>query len=1072
MAMLRTERSAVGGQLSLKEWVKRSLLSTGAKVLLRVRGNILHILCEGETCPDMAIARHRLTLALKETHPNELLQKNHSPIYQVFLYGRSEGTKRAEWTVRLDPNHFRNPNSELVSVSYRERERTGQFSDASYPEVPTEKIARHLSNVLSPFGVGVKVIISKVKSKGELNSEATVPEKDGKRLWVFCQSAYSPDPVFLVEPIAEQLRKLNLIGFRDAAIAGTVAGEKKTEWTLRLDLTPKEQILETWSRWGDVEALAKLLNLHLAALNIEATAVLKESTVHLFFNHKDPSVAQEWNLGANSSPPNYERSPHNDQSPKEALKTIVRPILQAVAPQGIFGATLYGQLTDMAPPLWVDWLDLPASYQATLAPSAMELASVGNEQALKFLLDRLLNPNIDSKLSTGGYNIVLRRKSDLLHILIDGLMARKEDFGPLIVKFVASLNIPEVAGVRIYGRSPDSPGDRWRVSIDFKKRKPAPVEGRGELRGRGAGSKGEGSKGEIPSPLLPAPCPPASSLPPAPSPLPPAPLPRSSPAPSPDEEADSDELQACLTKQPFKIYSPAIAKGRQYSNILKQLLQRSGLFIPESSALTPIAILPGRGLGGWVFFVWGLLGLLLTLQVDWFVGSLVRKMPSNSLSSGALSSDSIAIRIEDSPAKDSQEAIATSETTKKSYPNKSSPAIPANSSDGDKGDSNSQKSYPSFNSKQLDSQIADYIQYVSLGGPPDILILGSSRALRGIDPLVLQDALADSYNKQQKLRIFNFGVNGATARVVDWILRELIHPSNLPELIIWADGARAFNSGRDDRTMGSVSASEGYEFIASGEQIGAIAPEELEGDLDEASKQEDSPGFSWPVFDTAQTVKQLDGWLQEQLAAVSPSYGDRDRAIDFLTHRIRALSDRPTPELEAEVAAQTLEAADSSLINNEENTKSPPQSMPSEPMPEPNGFLKVSAQFDPSTYYKKYARVSGNFDADYASFVLAGEQTIALNNLLNFIQERQIALIFVNMPLTKNYLDSARTASERKFQDYMQSLALKNNFIFRDLSDLWPSQYSFFSDPSHLNLYGAKEVSLLLARDPILPWPY
>ncbi|NJK52073.1 MAG: hypothetical protein HC936_03250, partial [Leptolyngbyaceae cyanobacterium SU_3_3] len=49
-----------------------------------------------------------------------------------------------------------------------------------------------------------------------------------------------------------------------------------------------------------------------------------------------------------------------------------------------------------------------------------------------------------------------------------------------------------------------------------------------------------------------------------------------------------------------------------------------------------------------------------------------------------------------------------------------------------------------------------YRQYVAQHGAPDVLILGSSRAMRGVDPVVLEQALAAQGFKGQK--IFNFGV--------------------------------------------------------------------------------------------------------------------------------------------------------------------------------------------------------------------------------------------------------------------------------------------------------------------------
>ncbi|NJN75278.1 MAG: hypothetical protein HC796_02225 [Synechococcaceae cyanobacterium RL_1_2] len=38
-------------------------------------------------------------------------------------------------------------------------------------------------------------------------------------------------------------------------------------------------------------------------------------------------------------------------------------------------------------------------------------------------------------------------------------------------------------------------------------------------------------------------------------------------------------------------------------------------------------------------------------------------------------------------------------------------------------------------------------------------------------------------------------------------------------------------------------------------------------------------------------------------------------------------------------------------------------------------------------------------------------------------------------------------------------------------SEQWQQKYELFSDPSHLNRYGAKQVALQLAQDPMLIWP-
>ena len=51
--------------------------------------------------------------------------------------------------------------------------------------------------------------------------------------------------------------------------------------------------------------------------------------------------------------------------------------------------------------------------------SAMELANQGDMEAIAFLLQRLLNPDLDKRLKTGGIRVILARKADLLHIMCD-----------------------------------------------------------------------------------------------------------------------------------------------------------------------------------------------------------------------------------------------------------------------------------------------------------------------------------------------------------------------------------------------------------------------------------------------------------------------------------------------------------------------------------------------------------------------------------------------------------------------------------------------------------------------------
>ena len=134
--------------------------------------------------------------------------------------------------------------------------------------------------------------------------------------------------------------------------------------------------------------------------------------------------------------------------------------------------------------------------------------------------------------------------------------------------------------------------------------------------------------------------------------------------------------------------------------------------------------------------------------------------------------------------------------------------------------------FPSLGSDLFDVQLAGYLSYVATVGTPDILIVGSSRALQGIDPQVMQQTLAEQ--GYPGLKVYNFSVNGATAQVVNFVLSELL-PEPLPDVIVWGDGSRAFNEGRRDRTWESVVASAGYQAVRTGENpANGLIPESVE----------------------------------------------------------------------------------------------------------------------------------------------------------------------------------------------------------------------------------------------------
>lgn len=342
-------------------------------------------------------------------------------------------------------------------------------------------------------------------------------------------------------------------------------------------------------------------------------------------------------------------------------------------------------------------------------------------------------------------------------------------------------------------------------------------------------------------------------------------------------------------------------------------------------------------------------------------------------------------------------------------------------------------SYPTFGSEILDRQLELYLSYIAAVGVPDVAIMGSSRALQGIDPSVLQEALAA--RDYPGLRIFNFSVNGATAQVVNFILSRLLTPNQLPRMIIWADGLRAFNNGRVDRTYNEILNSPGYRLLISGTRptLGLQLPATA---ISEGTRPAQQLYSYQPMANdaTSDLVADLVADSVEDLAGVIPPRGSLTGIL---------------PEILAQgFPGTSLFAAIDA-----------------------NGFRAVSTRFNPSVYYQKNPRVSGAFDGDYARFELGGSQDAALRAVVALTKARKIPLLIVNLPVTNDYLDSTRSNGQQQFRQYMQNQARSLGFVWRDYSQGNLSRNEYFEDPSHLNRFGAAAVARQLAADQALRWP-
>lgn len=334
-------------------------------------------------------------------------------------------------------------------------------------------------------------------------------------------------------------------------------------------------------------------------------------------------------------------------------------------------------------------------------------------------------------------------------------------------------------------------------------------------------------------------------------------------------------------------------------------------------------------------------------------------------------------------------------------------------------DATSKPSDLTFSSEQLDRQLLLYREYLLTSGPPDILIVGSSRALSGIDPLALQEGLrAQGYSG---LRVFNFSINGATAQVIDWLLRQLLTPDQLPQLIIWGDGVRAFNSGRIDHTYQKITTSQGHRALMAARSRSRSQPD-----------PQACPDPIWYYF--------LDRALIQRFSTVLMATLQPAKTVSTSCQAPLASTSLPNPP---------------KLQDQRERL----------------GFYVISERFQPSTYFRRYPRVAGTYDGDYRAFNLTGVQHTALNRVLKFTQSQGIPLVYLNLPLTRYYMDTTRSVYEQKFINYMSRFDRQNQLIFRNFNQPSLAKNEYFMDPSHINQDGGRAIALELAKDSTIPWP-
>ena len=848
---------------------------------------------------------------------------------------------------------------------------------------------------------------------------------------------------------------------------------------VRVNLQSQGDRLKAWARWGDVGALMALFNRALADLCPPATAIQQDNTLYVFCRGtSDQPLVQSHVVGT------------------------LAPIAQAIAPQGIHSLVIYGygHGADSPPvpsggrsqlppppialgespedgedtPLWIDWVDLPATTDARRAESTLALAVRGYMAPLAHLVERVVNPDLDHWLATGGRQVVCdrhRRHPDTLQVVVYGPdVPESEVLAPAIMQCLRPLGLSGIRQVVIYGQSIYQ--SHWESIHALGTRSSAPF----------------GSVfGDLDAP----------------------PMGKWVDAPTADNDGNADVLGRPSQPQsntantpvgshallPPRIIRPwAWPRWQEIPAQFRQRLIQIGLCAPltaDGESKPSTAALSARGdrddglldtLMGMSLervAVAGICGVLAALALDlglnrrgwvttqWLPESAVQSPVSRAGQEGA------------DPVVDSQALTPPPEL-------------------------------PSFNSPQFDHQLELYRQFVMDQGRPDVLVVGSSRALRGFDPGELNQRR--QANQQPPLKIFNLSVNGATAKVIATVLVDLLPPGHLPPLVIWADGARAFNSGRKDGTHGSIAQSPAYRLVlqdqfplpvldpgdrtpvdttlAGVRTLGLPQPPTPDGPRSgDRSPAATDPTGDRPVYslvtsreispffqDTAlgywlkklPTEADFNAWLENYVAPLSNTYGRREqlRAIaqtQLQTLPIVDLWSQPAPAPEVGPVVSLVAAGAQRRLGNAPAVTNGKQ----DGIVDENGFLPLSVAFDPETYYQRHPLVPGAFDNDYRLFSLQGEQSRALQRIIQHLGQQRSQLVFVNVPLTRQYLDPVRSLWEDRFNRFMAA----QDLIYLNFATLWPDQADNFSDPSHLNRDGARALSRAIAGTPTIPWP-
>ena len=998
-------------------------------------------------------------------------------------------------------------------------------SSQEWAEYIANQLARALAKHLgagpdeTPQRVSVQRVGAKILPPASPKRSPLVPPTTGqRRLLITCLCRYEAQGIgesnftstdfahdftdaletTVAPAVTRIMRQLPLTGFDYGygvikAESGTALDESRPQVSVRVNLRSPTEQLKTWARWGDVEALVRLFNQGLGNSCQPVTAQQQENTLYVFCrenpDRNDPPLDQSRVVGtlapiAQSIAPQgihslvlYGYAQHPGETPSPSSNTLstdsASPGFSQTSVQDSFPKSSQGSYRPAPPisvdisqggdedtPLWIDWIDLPAMADAERAESTIALAMRGYLPPLAHLLERLVNDDLDHWLATGGRQVVCdrhRRHPDTLQVVIYGPDVPPSDgVVPGIVKALKPL-----AGINrlvVYGQSVYQ--SHWE-----------------SIHTLGKATKQDKAKSRVLTPPLDNPFVASDAL-----------------APPNDAAVETTPTPGSTGSSLLPLAPPrwSLPHWQELPHILRNGLIQVGVCAPIAAGGKAEKERGGDRDDG-------LLDMLVGMtRARVAAAGLCGILAAAALDLGLAKGGWLASR--GLPAASSQNSPAVGTAVD------SSPGITP------------LPELPSFNSPQFDHQLELYRQFVLDQGRPDVLVVGSSRALRGFDPGKLNQLREQ--NQQPPLKIFNLSVNGATAKVIAMVLVDLLPPGHLPPLVIWADGARAFNSGRRDGTHGAIAQSPGYRLVLQDQfplpDLGDSAPSNAgtatlggvralsvpslpmpaaragNGTDNSRTTKGDRPGDPTrrapmptlvssreisPFFQTTAlgywlrklpTEADFDAWFEGTIGQGSGAFRQRTQLRKIAQSQLQNLPivdlwSQPAPPPEISPVMDMVAAGAQRRLGNAPAITNGKQ----DGIVDESGFLPLSVEFDPTTYYERHPRVPGAFDNDYRLFSLQGEQSQSLKTVIRHLRQHRSELVFVNVPLTTQYLDPVRSLWENKFSRFMRS----QDLTYLDFASLWPNQATYFSDPSHLNRTGARALIRAIAKASNVPWP-